>query len=180
MTLEQQLEAVLFAAAEPVAATTLAGIAPDIDEERVEQAISALRERYDRIGSALTVVDVSGGYQLLTRPEYAAVLARIDTVPAPATLSAPALETLAIIAYSQPVGRAAIEEIRGVAVDGVLRTLQERELIEVVGRSEALGRPLLYGTTPKFLRHFGFRSLADLPPSGAPPAEVPTPTSEVR
>ena len=91
------------------------------------------------------------------------MLERFETVPQSPRLSAPALETLAIIAYRQPVGRAEVEEIRGVGAGGVLRTLQERELIEVTGRGEGLGRPLLYGTTRRFLEHFGFRTLADLP-----------------
>src|SRR5690606_9902889 len=88
-----------------------------------------------------------------------------DTVPLTSRLSTAALETLAIIAYRQPVGRAEVEEIRGVGAGGVLKTLLERGLIEVVGRGEGLGRPLLYGTTPFFLSHFGFRSLEDLPRS---------------
>jgi hypothetical protein len=91
------------------------------------------------------------------------VLERYDSVPQPSRLSAPALEVLAIIAYRQPLGRAEIEDIRGVGSSGVLRTLQERSLIEPVARGEGLGRPLLYGTTQKFLEHFGFRSLEDLP-----------------
>ena len=112
---------------------------------------------------AFDIYEIAGGYQLLTRPEFAPSLERFDTVPASPRLSAPALETLAIIAYRQPVGRAEIEEIRGVGAGGVLKTLQERSLVEVVGRGEGLGRPLLYGTTRTFLEHFGFRSLEDLP-----------------
>jgi segregation and condensation protein B len=99
----------------------------------------------------------------MTRPEFAPYLERFDTVPQQTRLSAPALEVLAVIAYRQPIGRNEIEEIRGVGSSGVLKTLQDRNLIDVVGRSEGLGRPLLYGTTQKFLEHFGFRSLEDLP-----------------
>ena len=99
----------------------------------------------------------------MTRPEFVSVLERYDSVPQPARLSMPALEVLAILAYRQPLGRAEVEEIRGVGSSGVLRSLQERNLIDVVARGEGLGRPLLYGTTPKFLEHFGFRSLEDLP-----------------
>jgi segregation and condensation protein B len=108
-------------------------------------------------------VEVAGGYQLLTRPEFAGYLERFDTVPRPSRLSAPALETLAIIAYRQPLGRLEVEYIRGVGSSGVIRTLQERGLIDVVGRGEGIGRPLLYGTTSRFLEHFGFQSLDDLP-----------------
>jgi segregation and condensation protein B len=108
-------------------------------------------------------VELAGGYQILSRPIHAAAIERAQfSVRAPKITSA-ALETLAVIAYRQPVGRAEIEEIRGVSAGGVLRSLQERGLIEVVGRSEALGRPMLYGTAPMFLELLGLRDLADLP-----------------
>jgi len=117
----------------------------------------------DRAERSFDVVEVAEGYQILTRPEFAPYLERFDNVPRPARLSGPALETLAIIAYRQPIGRVEIEYIRGVGSSGVIRTLQDRLLIDVVGRAEGLGRPLLYGTTKSFLEHFGFRSLEDLP-----------------
>ncbi len=157
------VEAVLFASQTPLSPGELARAAEELDEERVEEAVAELRAEYEREGRAFGVFEVAGGYQLLTRPEFAPVLERFDSVPANARLSAPALETLAIIAYRQPVGRAEIEEIRGVGAGGVLKTLQDRELVEVVGRGEGLGRPLLYGTTKRFLEHFGFRSVDDLP-----------------
>ena len=157
------IEALLFASETPLSAADLARADSDLDEERVEALIAELRLEYDRDGRAFSIFEIAGGYQLLTRPEFAAVLERFDAVPVATRLSAPALETLAIVAYRQPVGRAEIEEIRGVGAGGVLRTLQERALIEVVGRGEGLGRPLLYGTTSAFLEHFGFRSLEDLP-----------------
>lgn len=159
------IEALLFASQAPLSPADLARADDDLDEERVEEAIAALRAEYEREERAFTVVEIGGGYQLLTRPEFAPVLERFDSVPSSARLSVPALETLAIIAYRQPVGRAEIEEIRGVGAGGVLRTLQERDLVEVVGRGEGLGRPLLYGTTSFFLQHFGFRTLDDLPRS---------------
>lgn len=157
------VEALLFASESPLSPADLARADEGLDEERVEAAIAELRAEYDREARAFTIVEVGGGYQLLTRPEFAPVLERFDSVPTVQRLSGPALETLAIIAYRQPVGRAEVEEIRGVGAGGVLKTLQERGLIEVVGRSEGLGRPLLYGTTPFFLAHFGFRGLEDLP-----------------
>jgi len=129
----------------------------------VEAAITELRAEYDDQERAFGIFEVGGGYQILTRPEYAPALERFDSVPSSQRLSGPALETLAILAYRQPVGRAEVEEIRGVGAGAVLKTLQERGLVEVVGRGEGLGRPLLYGTTPFFLQHFGFRSLDDLP-----------------
>jgi segregation and condensation protein B len=157
------IEALLFASEAPLSAAELARADESLDEERVEAAVAELRAEYDRDERAFSIFEVGGGYQLLTRPEYAPVLERFDTVPTSQRLSGPALETLAIIAYRQPVGRAELEEIRGVGAGGVLKTLQERGLIEVVGRGEGLGRPLLYGTTTFFLQHFGFRALDDLP-----------------
>ena len=159
------VEALLFASEAPLSAADLARADESLDEERVDAAIAELRAEYDQDERAFQIVEVGGGYQLLTRPEFAPVLERFDTVPATQRLSGPALETLSILAYRQPVGRAEVEEIRGVGAGGVLKTLQERGLIEVVGRGEGLGRPLLYGTTAFFLQHFGFRSLADLPRS---------------
>lgn len=159
----RMVEALLFASDAPLAPAEIARVADDLDEEQVETLIRELREEYEREGRAFDVFEIAGGYQLLTRAEFRPVLERFDTVPAPARLSTPALETLAIIAYRQPVGRAEMEEIRGVGAGGVLKTLLDRGLIEVVGRGEGLGRPLLYGTTRYFLDHFGFRSLDDLP-----------------
>ncbi len=163
MRLSRIVEALLFASQSPLSAGELARVDESLDEEQVERALAELRLEYEREGRAFGLFEIAGGYQLLTRPEFIPYLERLDSIPLSPRLSAPALETLAIIAYRQPVGRAEIEEIRGVGVGGVLRTLQERELIEVVGRAEGLGRPLLYGTTVRFLEHFGFRSLADLP-----------------
>ncbi len=157
------VEAVLFASPAPVTPGELARADELLDEDRVEALLRELAAEYEREERAFRLVEIAGGYQLLTLPEYDPVLERLGTRTMPTRLSTPALETLAIVAYRQPVGRAEIEEIRGVGAGGVLRTLQERELVDVVGRGEGLGRPLLYGTTPRFLEHFGFRSLADLP-----------------
>lgn len=157
------VEALLHASHAPLSAAELARADASLDEEVVERALAELRAEYAREERAVEVVEIGGGYQLLTRPEFAPYLQRFDSVPQSARLSGPALETLAIIAYRQPVGRAEVEEIRGVGAGGVLKTLLERELVEVVGRSEGLGRPLLYGTTRRFLEHFGFRSLDELP-----------------
>jgi segregation and condensation protein B len=122
-----------------------------------------LNGHYEQTGRSFRAERVAGGWQLLTLQAFAPLLSRLHTDRQSTRLSQAALETLAIIAYRQPVGRAEIEEIRGVGAGAVLKTLQEREMVEVVGRGEGLGRPLLYGTTRRFLEHFGFRSLADLP-----------------
>jgi len=160
---EQIVEAILFASEAPLRAEEIARADEALDEDRVEQAIQQLRQLYQESERAFDLVEVAGGYQLLTRPEYAGYLERFDTIPRPSRLSGPALETLAIIAYRQPIGRLEVEYVRGVGASGVIRTLQERGLIDVVGRGGGIGRPLLYGTTSRFLEHFGFDSLEALP-----------------
>jgi len=163
MRLTQIIEALLFASDAPLSAADLSRVDERLDEDTVEAVIRELRAEYELGERSFQVYEVAGGYQLLTRPEFVAVLERYDSVPQPARLSVPALEVLAIIAYRQPIGRAEVEDIRGVGSSGVLRTLVERDLVAPVGRAEGLGRPLLYGTTKKFMEHFGFRSLEDLP-----------------
>jgi segregation and condensation protein B len=161
--LAQLLEAALFSASRPLTAEELASLDADATPADVRVALEQLREHYDFNQHGIELTELAGGYQVLTRPVYAAAIERAQfSVRAP-KLTAATLETLAVIAYRQPVGRIEIEEIRGVSAGGVLRSLQERGLIEVVGRSEALGRPLLYGTTPLFLELLGLRDLADLP-----------------
>ncbi|MFQ5537082.1 MAG: SMC-Scp complex subunit ScpB [Gemmatimonadota bacterium] len=163
MNPHQIVEAVLFASDAPLTADEIARADESLDEDEVEQAIQFLTAEYDDSQRSFEIVAIGEGYQILTRPEFAPYLERFDNVPRPSRLSGPALETLAIIAYRQPIGRVEIEYIRGVGSSGVIRTLQDRQLIEVVGRAEGLGRPLLYGTTRHFLEHFGFSSLEDLP-----------------
>jgi segregation and condensation protein B len=163
MRLTQIIESLLFASDAPLAAADLARVDERLDEDTVAAVIDELRREYEETERSFQIYEVGGGYQLLTRPEYSVVLEQWETVPHTTRLSLPALEVLAIIAYRQPLGRMEIEEIRGVQSAAVLRTLQDRDLIEPVGRAEGLGRPLLYGTTRRFLEHFGFRSLEDLP-----------------
>lgn len=163
MSPEQIVEAALFASQTPLTARELARADDALDVRRVREALAALREHYDTDGRAFQVYQLGDGFQILTRPEFVPYLERFESVPRPPTLSRAALETLAIIAYRQPIGRIEVEEIRGVASTSVLRTLQDWELIEVVGRGEGLGRPLLYGTTPRFLDHFALQALDDLP-----------------
>jgi segregation and condensation protein B len=160
---QQIVEAVLFASDAPLTAGEIARADETLDEDQVEEVLQLLRAEYDDSARAFQLVELAEGHQLLTRPEFATYLERFDNVPRPSRLSGPALETLAIIAYRQPIGRLEMEYVRGVNVAGVIRTLQERDLVDVVGRAEGLGRPLLYGTTQHFLEHFGFKSLEDLP-----------------
>src|SRR6476619_8102402 len=117
-------------------------------ETTLESALEELRDHYETDGHGVELMEVAGGWQILTRPEYTEAIERAQLAARPARLSGAALETLAIIAYRQPISRAEIEEIRGVAVGGMLKSLHERGLIDVTGRAEGLGRPLLYGTTP--------------------------------
>ena len=163
MNTAQIVEAVLFASDAPLKAEEIARADEELDEDRVEEAIALLKEEYAEQDRAFHIMEVAEGYQILTRPDFAPYLERFDTVPRPSRLSGPALESLAIIAYRQPIGRVEIEYIRGVSSSGVIRTLQDRALVDVIGRGEGLGRPLLYGTTSRFLEHFGFNSLDDLP-----------------
>ena len=165
MKASQIVEGVLFASDAPLKAEEIARADESLDEDKVQEAIQDLRLFYDESERSFQILELGEGYQILTRSEFAPYLERFDTVPRPSRLSGPALETLAIIAYRQPIGRIEIEYIRGVQAAGVIRTLQDRDLVEVTGRAEGLGRPLLYGTTRHFLEHFGFASLDDLPRS---------------
>ena len=163
MNASQIVEAVLFASDAPLKAEEIARADESLDEDRVEEAIRELQVFYDESERGFQIAEVAEGFQILTRPEFASYLERFDTVPRPSRLSGPALETLAIIAYRQPLSKAEIEDIRGVSADGVLNSLLERKLVRVVGRKEAVGRPLIYGTTKEFLQYFGLKDLADMP-----------------
>jgi len=161
--LSQLIEAALFASARPLTLDELNALDPDVSEAEIKAALDQLREHYDFDGHGVEIVELGGGFQIVTRPALAAALERAQLAQRTSRLTAAMLETLAVISYRQPVGRAEIEEIRGVNGSGVLRSLQERGLIEVVGRSEGLGRPLLYGTTPLFLELLGMPDLMNLP-----------------
>jgi len=161
--LARLLEAALFASARPVPLDELGALDPDASPAAVSAALDEIREHYDQEGHGVDLAEVGGGWQILTRAEYAEAIERAQLAQRPHRLSAAALETLAIVAYRQPIGRAEIEEIRGVGVGSVLKSLHERGLIDVVGRGEGIGRPLLYGTTPIFLEQFALRHLEELP-----------------
>lgn len=176
MKVEQIVEATLFASQTPLTADEVARADENLDAESVIEAIQALRDAYEESERAFQIYQLGDGYQILTRPEYAPYLERFDSVPRAPHLSPAALETLAIIAYRNPIGRIEIEEVRGVSASSVLRTLLDWELVEVVGRGEGLGRPLLYGVTHKFLEHFGLKDLSDLPA----PDELPVVLGELQ
>ena len=162
-SLAKLLEAALFASGRPIPVEELAALDPDSPRAVVMAALDEIREHFDVDGHGVELVEVGGGWQILTRAEYTEAIERAQLASRPQRLSAAALETLAIIAYRQPIGRAEIEEIRGVAVGSILKSLHERGLIDVVGRGEGLGRPLHYGTTPVFLEQFALRHLEELP-----------------
>lgn len=173
---EQIVEATLFASQTPLTPSEIARADGELDVESVLEAIQHLRDAYEEEQRAFQVYQLGDGYQVLTRPEYAPYLERFDSVPRAPHLSPAALETLAIIAYRQPIGRVEIEEVRGVGASSVLRTLLDWELVSVVGRGEGLGRPLLYGVTQRFLDHFGLEDVADLPA----PDELPVVLGELQ
>ncbi len=166
LTEQQRVEAVLLIAKEPQGARRIAELADVRDATRVRTIISELNRHYDRRGRAFQIRQVAGGYQLLTRPQFAQWIRRLQHVGTPERLSNSAQETLAVIAYRQPLGRAEIDAIRGVHSGDVLRQLMEKDLVKIAGRSEELGRPFLYATTRQFLKLFGLGSLDDLPAAG--------------
>ncbi|MGV3709135.1 MAG: SMC-Scp complex subunit ScpB [Gemmatimonas sp.] len=161
--LAKLLEAALFAASRPLTLEALGTLEPESSPAAVASALDELREHYDVDGHGVELIEQGGGWQILTRAEFAEAIERAQVAVRPQRLSAAALETLAIIAYRQPIGRAEVEEIRGVQVGSVIKSLHERGLIDVVGRSEGIGRPLLYGTTSQFLEQFALRHLEELP-----------------
>jgi segregation and condensation protein B len=163
MSLETQIEALLFATDQPLAMSRLCEVLEGHERQEVQAALAALAETYADPGRAIHLVQVAGGWQLSTKPEFASVVRRLFTGKRRVRLTKAALETLAIIAYKQPTTRPEVDAIRGVASGGVIETLLERNLIRIAGRSEGVGRPLLYATTPEFLQYLGLNRLDDLP-----------------
>ena len=162
--LKKALESLLFITNQPLSLDKLCKIVGIKDPPRLQALIAELRQELDEKGSAVQILEVADGFQMATRAQYAPFVKKLFTEKMTMRLSTAAHETLSIIAYKQPLTRAEIEQIRGVEVIAALETLLEKGLIKVVGRRETVGRPLMYGTTPDFLRHFGLRSLDDLPP----------------
>ena len=178
MTLIRIIEALLFSAQKPLSireiVTAIRGAEDDlvngtpnefarVKDAEVAAALEQLKVEYIQQGRAFQLIEKAEGWQLATDPELARWVRQLFPAPKPARLSAPALETLAIIAYRQPITRADVEAVRGVNIDGVLQTLMERGLVKIAGRAEIPGRPLLYETTQFFLDHFGLRNLDELP-----------------
>lgn len=162
--LQAILEALLFVSSEPLSVARLVAVLGNVSKIEVEEALRHLGQALDQEGRGVRLAAVAGGYRLVTKLDYAPWIKRLDKAKTSAKLSRSALESLAIIAYKQPLVRSEVEEIRGVETSGVLRTLLERKLVRIVGRKEVPGRPIMYGTTKFFLEHFGLSDLSQLPP----------------
>lgn len=156
------VEALILAAREPIGAVRLGQVVPGLNAAGARQIVAELRADYEREQRGYELVEVAGGYRVRTRPELADLVSRLD-LERPARLSRAALETLAVVAYRQPVTRGEIEHVRGVDCGPVVRNLLERHLLRIAGHREVPGRPMLYGTTRRFLELFGLASLEDLP-----------------
>lgn len=174
--LRRALEGLLFITDRPLSALELSRLVGVKDQERIAGCVEELRRDLETREAGYRLMAVAEGWQMATRPELAPYVRKLFADRATMRLSVAAQETLSIVAYRQPLTRAEIEQIRGVEVIAALETLLEKRLLKVVGRKESVGRPLLYGTTPEFLRHYGLRSLEDMPPidTFAPADATPT------
>ena len=160
---DQIIEALIFASDVPLPSKKIKDIISEIGEREIKKSIARINERYQETNSAFEIVEVAGGYQIVTRPDFADWIRKLYISRTKNRLTQRALETLAIIAYKQPITKTEVESIRGVSADTVIRTLIERKLITVTGREKAPGNPLLYGTTRYFLEYFGLKDISDLP-----------------
>lgn len=156
------VEAIFFSSDSPLPISKITTTA-ELPSQNITQAIAQLNTHYEKRGAAFRIEEIAGGFQMMTLPEYNEVLRRLLNVRKDSRLSQAAMETLAIIAYRQPILRADIEAIRGVAAGDILRSLLDKQLVKIVGRADVIGRPMLYGTTRKFLEIFGLANLDDLP-----------------
>ena len=157
------IEALLFVAGEPLSIDRIKNILEDADKKSIQDMLWELQHEYDMRLSGLRIVEVAGGFQIASRPELAQWIKRLRKVKQSSRLSKPSLETLAIIAYKQPLVKAEIEDIRGVDSSGVIKGLLDKHMIKIVGRKDVAGRPILYATTREFLQYFGLRDISDLP-----------------
>ncbi len=161
--LKSAIEALLFVSGNPLSPDRLKSIFEEATAEQIAAQLQSLQQEYDDRGAGIMLVEVAGGYQFATRQENAAWIRKFKSVKVSSKLSKPALETLAIVAYKQPLTRAEVEAIRGVNIGGIMRNLMERRLVKIVGKKDVPGKPMLYGTTPEFLQYFGLKDLASLP-----------------
>jgi segregation and condensation protein B len=159
---QANVEALLYASGEPLSVKDLKKALPEAGD-RIRPVLDRLKELYGQEGRGLQLVEIAGGFQITTRPEFHEVVSRLLSSPKPARLSLQALETLAVIAYRQPITVPELLDLRGVRSASVVRTLLEKKLVRIVGRKPVVGRPLLYGTTKEFMLRFGLKDLRDLP-----------------
>lgn len=161
--IERVIEALLFSSDKPLEIDKMKMALDNIDTDVIKEALQQLKEYYNTQDRSFTLAEIAGGYQIVTKPEYSVWINKLYKRP-PDKIRGASMETLAIVVYRQPVTKAEIEAIRGVNVDGVIKTLMEKNLIKIKGRKETPGRPLLYGTTEEFLIRFGLKDLKSLPP----------------
>jgi segregation and condensation protein B len=161
--LKSAIEALVFVSGNPVSLDRLKGIFEEASAEQIEAQVRLLQQEYNDRGSGLMIAEVAGGYQLATRPELFGWIRKFKTVRTATRLSKPALETLAIVAYKQPITRSEVEAIRGVNIGGIMRNLMERRLVKIVGKKDVPGKPMMYGTSLEFLQYFGLKDLSALP-----------------
>ncbi len=161
--LKSAIEALLFVAGSPLSVDRLKGVFEEVTKEQIEAQLLAIKQECDDRNAGITLAEVAGGYQFATRPENAAWIRKFKAVKVSAKLSRPALETLAIVAYKQPITRTEVEAVRGVNIGGIMRNLMERRLVKIVGKKDVPGKPLLYGTSSEFLQYFGLKDLSSLP-----------------
>ncbi len=161
--LKSAIEALLFVSGTPLSTDKLKNVLEEATTEQIEAQLQALRQEYDDRGAGVMLAEVAGGHQFATRPENAAWIRKFKSVKVSTKLSKPALETLAIVAYKQPLTRSEVEAIRGVNIGGIIRNLMERRLVKIVGKKDVPGKPTLYGTTLEFLQYFGLKDLSSMP-----------------
>ena len=161
--LKSAIEALVFVSGNPLSLDRLKDIFEEATTEQIEAQVRLLQQEYIDRGSGLMLSEVAGGYQLATRPEHFGWIRKFKTVKTTTRLSKPALETLAIVAYKQPITRSEVEAIRGVNIGGIMRNLMERRLVKIVGKKDVPGKPMMYGTTQEFLQYFGLKDLSALP-----------------
>jgi len=174
------IEAVIFAADGPVSLDQLAQLIETLDNDAILQVVHGLQQDYAVSERSFQLIAIANGFQMRTRDEYAPWIKKFYTTEISSRLSVSALEALAVVAYKQPATRAEVEEVRGVNSDSVIRTLMEKNLIRVLGRKQAPGKPMLYGTTTEFLMHFGLRDLSELPSVEEIESMLGTPKEEMR
>jgi segregation and condensation protein B len=161
--LKAALESLLFVAGNPLSIDRMKGIFDETPQEQIEAQLQALRQEYEERSAGIMLVEVAGGFQFATHPDSAVWIRKFKAVKVSSKLSRPALETLAIVAYKQPITRTEVEAVRGVNIGGIMRNLMERRLVKIVGKKDVPGKPMMYGTTTDFLQYFGLKDLSNLP-----------------